>query len=166
MFSAVARYLAVVALAVWTGSLVFFGAVLAPTAFKLMPSPHDAGMLVGAALQHLHIIGLGCGLVAVLCLLAAGWGRLGKTAAAIVLVLVMMGLTEASQYAVLPQMERDRATARADISSLAWDDAKRADFDKLHDWSEWIEEAVLACGLAALAFALMPPGDAEDVPVE
>src|SRR5580698_6015709 len=124
MFSGIARYVAIAALAVWIGSLIFFGAVLAPTAFKLLPSPHDAGLLVGATLRQLHIIGLCCGLAAVLCLLAVGWGRFGRTAPAILLVLVMMGLTEASQYVILPRMDRDRAAARADISTLAEGDAE------------------------------------------
>lgn len=161
MFRNIARYFSLVALAVWIGSLVFFGAVLAPAAFKQF-SPHDAGALVGATLRHLHIIGLACGLVAVLCLLAAGWGRLGKTAAAIVLVLIMMGLTETSQYVLIPAMDRARTHARVDISTLPPGDADRAAFDNLHDWSEWLEEGVLLCGLAALAFALMSAGRGEN----
>ena len=59
------------ALGLWLGALVFFGAILAPIAFSQLPplfaSPaagvHAAGMVVGDSLVRLHWIGLFCGLI-------------------------------------------------------------------------------------------------------
>ena len=59
------------ALGVWLGALVFFGAILAPIAFSqlppLFPNPasgiHAAGMVVGSSLVRLHWMGLVCGLI-------------------------------------------------------------------------------------------------------
>jgi uncharacterized membrane-anchored protein YitT (DUF2179 family) len=167
MFRTLARYLALLALAIWVGALVFFGAILAPTAFKLLASPNQAGLLIGTTLRQIHVLGLGCGVVAVIFLLITGWGKLGKNAFAIALVLVMMGLTEASQYVVIPAMERDRAAVE-DISALPPGNPERDAFDTLHQQSEWLEEGVLVCGLAALAFAFAAPRYVYDdgLPVE
>ena len=67
------------ALSVWLGALVFFGAVLAPIAFTqlppLFPNPalgiHAAGLVVGDSLVRLHWIGLVCGLVSLVVLVLA-----------------------------------------------------------------------------------------------
>jgi len=55
-----ARILRTLALTLWLGGILFFGAVLAPTAFRVLPTIHDAGLVVGASLASLHHIGLIC----------------------------------------------------------------------------------------------------------
>jgi hypothetical protein len=59
------------ALGIWLGALVFFGAILAPIAFSQLPplfaTPaagiHAAGLIVGGSLVRLHWMGLLCGVV-------------------------------------------------------------------------------------------------------
>src|ERR1700740_764492 len=59
------------ALGLWLGALVFFGAVVAPTAFRVLTPLfaneaqvfHAAGLVVGGSLVALHWMGLLCGIV-------------------------------------------------------------------------------------------------------
>ena len=41
----------------WFGSYLFFGAVIAPTAFAVLPSIELAGKLIGPVLTKLHLYG-------------------------------------------------------------------------------------------------------------
>ena len=59
----VLRFIRLLALALWIGSIFFFAAVLAPTAFSVLPSRTLAGQMVSHSLFTLHWIGLACGLV-------------------------------------------------------------------------------------------------------
>jgi uncharacterized membrane protein len=55
-----ARVLRLLSMVVWVGGLVFFAFVLAPTAFRVLPSTHLAGSVVGATLNILHPVGEFC----------------------------------------------------------------------------------------------------------
>ena len=63
------------ALGVWLGALIFFGAILAPLAFSQLPplfgaqGVHAAGLIVGGSLVRLHWMGLFCGVVFLLVML-------------------------------------------------------------------------------------------------
>lgn len=45
----------------WLGSWALFAFVVAPTAFRVLPSGDAAGALVGPLLRTLHLYGLACG---------------------------------------------------------------------------------------------------------
>lgn len=47
----------------WIGAWFFFGAVVAPTAFRELPSTEIAGTLIGPVLTALHLYGVAAGLV-------------------------------------------------------------------------------------------------------
>ena len=148
------RSLVLLALIVWLGGEIFFGAVLAPVAFWTLPTAHLAGGMVRAALVVLHRIGLGCGAVLLLLeglefvsragrerrLAAFRWG----------LVLGMMVLTAVSDVGVIRPMERDRLQAGGDITSLPRESALRVDFDRRHAWSTRIEGLVVVLGLGVV----------------
>lgn len=57
----------------WVGAWFLFGAVVAPTAFRALPSTQLAGAVVGPTLTALHLYGGVAG--AALALLARGLGR-------------------------------------------------------------------------------------------
>ena len=139
------------ALVVWVGGLIFFAFVLAPVSFRVLPSVHDAGLVVGAALRLLHRMGLGAGLVylvaGTVAAIVGGWSRGWWLAPA--LVVLMMTLTGISQWSILPRMEVDRAAAGGDVASAATTDPARRDFDRLHRLSEKVEGGVLLLGLGA-----------------
>ncbi|MBO0911977.1 MAG: hypothetical protein J2P13_09305, partial [Acidobacteria bacterium] len=54
------RFLLLVSLALWVGGLIFF-ALVAQISFTVLPSAHEAALVVGAALTKLHWIGIASG---------------------------------------------------------------------------------------------------------
>ncbi len=60
----------------WFGSYLLFGAVIAPTAFKVLPSTQLAGDLVGPVLMKLHLYGAFAGIALALVSKALGRGAL------------------------------------------------------------------------------------------
>ena len=60
-------------LGAWIGAWLLFGGVVAPTAFRVLPSTEAAGSLVGPVLAALHLYAAAAG--ALLALLAIALGR-------------------------------------------------------------------------------------------
>lgn len=138
----------------WVGGLGFFAFVVAPVAFRLLPSAHDAGLVVGGTLRSLHWIGLVGGVsfcVATLSLWlwAEVPARVGFAIQLALTLLMLLG-TAYSQFSILPAMERDRIAAGGDVSLAAMGDAGRVDFERLHQLSERLEGMVLLCGLGVV----------------
>lgn len=144
------RLLQMLTMVIWVGGLVFFAFVLAPTAFHTLPSIHEAGLLVGAALRVFDWVALTCGAVFI-ATLAASAGRVrGRSRIELPLVAVMVLLTAYVHWSVVPTMERDRGRAGGDINTLAVTDESRVDFDRLHTRSERVEGTVLLLGLGVV----------------
>ncbi len=57
------RFVRTLSLGLWLGSILFFGAVVAPTAFGVLPTRNEAGMIVSGSLAGLHWLGIVCGLL-------------------------------------------------------------------------------------------------------
>jgi hypothetical protein len=148
------RALRLLVMVAWVGGLVFFAFVVAPVAFHVLPSAHEAGLVVGGTLRHLHWIGLAGG--GAFCL-ATAWlwlwaevpARVGF-AIQFALTAVMLAVTAYSQFVLLPAMEVDRALAGGEIESAAADNPGKADFERLHVFSERLEGVVLFCGLGVV----------------
>ena len=141
-------------LVVWLGGLIFFAFVLAPTAFSpgLLPTRHLAGSIVGRSLGALHYMAIVSGIVFLIASMlysrmAAGNAR--PLAARHLLIVLMLLLTAVSQFAISPKMHAIRAEIGV-IDSVPPDNPLRMEFDRLHVWSEKLEEAVLLLGLVAL----------------
>lgn len=148
------RLLQLLAMVVWVGGLIFFAFVLAPTAFRVMPSVHEAGLIVGASLKVFDLVELGAGAVflAVTALLfrQAPMRIRGRYEMQFLLAGVMLLLTAYVHWNVEPLMEIDRARAGGDINSVALDNPARVHFDQLHKRSERAEGGVLLIGLAVV----------------
>jgi hypothetical protein len=148
------RTLLYLALIVWLGAEIFFP-VFAAIAFNtLRPDTHSAGMIVGQLIRILHGMGLVSGIVALALLaLAPAWNIYKPRAvlAPMALVVLMMACTVYSQYGIIPAMERDRVAAGGAIDTADAQSPAVIDFNKLHNRSEHIEEAILALGLATVA---------------
>jgi hypothetical protein len=138
------RTLRLLALIVWLGGLIFFGAVLAPVAFTHLATTHDAGLVVGASLRILHLIGFVCGAVLILTTLALD--RAGRAFFFTVITAAMLALTAWSHFSIIPRMESDRLAAGEITPQCA--SPACTDFNRLHPLSEHIEEAVMLGGLA------------------
>jgi hypothetical protein len=142
------RTLVWLAIVLWFGGLLFFP-VIAWAAFGTIADTHVAGTIVAKSLGVLHHEGLFAGCLIVL-LLAIGLATRvfrGSIVVAIVVTLIMLGLTAWSQYSIIPHMENDRIAAGGAIDSVPRTDPRHADFDRLHRESERLEEAVMLGGL-------------------
>lgn len=148
IFLRLVRLLAVV---LWVGGICFFAFVLAPLAFRVLPTPHEAGQVVGGTLVILHRIGLICGGLFLVATLVLWNNRLARSRALFLfqslLVVVMLALTSYLQFNVIPQMDRDQAAAGGDVALSAPDNPARLDFERLHPLSEKVEGVVLFAGL-------------------
>ena len=156
----VVRYLMLLALVVWLGGIIFFGAVMAPVLFSVLPSPELAASVIGPSLTILHAMGLTAGVVFLTAIFVVR-KRISRslfTRSVPVLVLLMVLLTAMSQFYVLPKMEKLRPQMAGYIYTTPLPDrekqaeAARQEFDSLHHWSTRIEGTVLILGLIALAY--------------
>jgi hypothetical protein len=142
------RTLVWLAVVVWFGGLLFFP-ITAWAAFGTIADTHAAGTIVAKSLGVLHHEGLFAGFLIVL-LLAIGLATRvfsRSIVIAIVVTLIMLGLTAWSQYSIIPHMEQDRIAAGGAIDSVPRTDSRHADFDRLHRESEHLEQAVMLAGL-------------------
>jgi Domain of unknown function (DUF4149) len=146
------RFFMMLSLVLWIGGIVFFGAVVAPTVFTVLPTHELAGRVVARSLAILHWIGVVSGLVFLLTSLAysrlAG-GSAEPFAARNVLIVVMIALTLVSQVAISSQMNAMRAQLGS-IDQVAPTDPVRMEFNRLHRWSTRVEMSVLALGLVVI----------------
>jgi len=142
------RFLQFFALGTWVGSILYFGAIVAPAAFTVL-TEDQAGALVGVTLGRLHLLGIIAG--AIYLLVTALWGR---SAAALLrpaplLVFLMLVATFVSQFWVIATMDGLRAQMGS-VAATPAGNALRASFDRLHRLSVNLEMAVLVAGLIAL----------------
>jgi hypothetical protein len=150
----VLRILRALALAAWTGSLLFF-VFVAQIAFTHLDL-HAAGEIVRASLTSLHHLGLAAGVVyflATVTLLGSQHDTHPARALELVLIVAMMSLTAYSQYSVIPRMERDRLALGGDVSPATVDRPEHRNFDRLHSLSVKFEGAVLLEGFLLLCLA-------------
>ena len=147
--AATLRFLQIFALGTWVGSILFFSFVVTRGAFSVLPNSDLAGAIVGYALGRLHIIGIVAGVVYLLATAALerSVGALAHPAA--LLVFVMIVCTIVSQYSVIARMDLLRLQMGS-VEATTAGNPLRAAFDRLHQYSVWIESAVLLSGLIAL----------------
>ncbi len=148
------RVLRLLAIVVWVGGLVFFAFVVAPVAFSVLPSTHEAGTVVRATLGVLNEMGYFCGLVFLLAT-SLLWLRCEKRghwrfAAQCLLAALMLAATVYVQASIVPAMERDRIAAGGDVDAAPKDNPARLDFERLHPLSEKVEGSALFLGLAVV----------------
>lgn len=154
------------ALVLWIGGILFFSAVEAPAVFRILGAPdtiHLAGDIISRSLTSLHYIGLTCGVIFILCSIAASaeihklivTGESVALRAAhggslsILLVLLMLLLTGLSQFWISPRLRRIHNT-NPNLEQLSRAESPRAEFDRLHTQSTYTEGAVLLLGLGVV----------------
>ena len=147
--SATLRFLQIFSLGTWVGSILFFSFVVTKGAFSVLPSNDLAGALVGYTLTKLHMIGIVAGVVYLLSTAASerSIGALAHPAA--LLVFLMILCTTASQYGVIARMDALKLQMGSIEATPAGSPLRMA-FDRLHQYSVWLESAVLLSGLVAL----------------
>ena len=158
-----ARVLRLLAFAVWMGALVFFGAVVAPTAAHTFGTTEQFANFIGRSLLLLHSIGLWCGVAIILALRVLG-ARAFKPYTQMALVFLMMLLSFCSKRFFIMPMEHDRALAGCYIGILIRGSPLREDFDARHAWSTKIEGVVIFAGLGLAVLIGMEAGLRERLP--
>jgi uncharacterized membrane protein len=143
------RFLMLLSLVVWIGGIVFF-AIMAPTAFHVLPTRLLAGTLVGNLLTKLHWIAIVSGVIYLLSSLAYSLITDGETqvfAMRHMLICGMLALTLISQFWITPRMLALRAQVANFDTASTLNDSARVQFDALHVWSTRVEITVLLLGL-------------------
>lgn len=146
------RAVMLLALIVWVGGIVFFSFVTAPALFAILPARELAGSVVSRCLAALHWMGLASGLVFLLCSIIHNQIKHADArlfSATHVLMLIMLALTAISQFGITPRMQALRAEMNW-IDRVPASDARRMEFNRLHQWSTRAEGGVLLCGLVVV----------------
>ena len=143
------RFLQIFSLGTWVGSILFFSFVVTQGAFSVLPSNDLAGALVGYTLGRLHVIGIVAGVIYLLATMALERSVGALVRPAPLLVFMMIVCTTISQYGVIARMDQLRAQMGS-IEATSAANPLRVAFDRLHQYSVWLESAVLLSGLVAL----------------
>ena len=154
--SYILRFLRVFALGTWVGAIIYFAAVVTQGAFAVLPSQDDAGLLVEFTLSGLHLMGMIAAIVFILASVALRKSLRAFIEPAVIGVILMAGLTIASQGYVMPKMAVLR-TQMGSIEATPGSDPRRAEFDRLHTISVRLEGGVLLLGLASLFLTARQP---------
>jgi hypothetical protein len=138
---ALLRGLLWLALGGWIGSWLLFALVVAPTAFRVLPSTAVAGSLVAPVLDALHLYGAAAGLALAALALALRRGVLR-----VALPLSMAAACLYSQFGVSAEL----AEIRDQVFGPGGNERLAARFAELHRLSIGIYSAVLLAALALL----------------
>jgi hypothetical protein len=128
--------------AAWIGAAAIVAAVVAPAAFKVLPTRTMAGAVVGEVLPVIFIAGL------VIAAIAIGIeARSSLRAAAIVPLAAMMIACGIAQFVVAPRIEAARLSIGGQVDSVPESDPRRVRFGKLHAFSVmWMGVAMIGAG--------------------
>jgi len=154
------RFLLIFSLGTWVGAGLFVSLVVAPAAFRQLPTPDLAGAVVGYTLTRLHLMGIGAGIVFLLASAALA-GRAGAARPAALLVVLMVLLTAASEFGVTPRMaglREQMVRQHGSIAATPREDPARSSFGRLHGVSASLELATLVIGLAVLFLTVRDMG--------
>ncbi|HXW17290.1 MAG TPA: DUF4149 domain-containing protein [Candidatus Acidoferrales bacterium] len=143
------RFLEVFALGTWVGGIIFLSFAVAPGAFAVLSSRHDAGAVVGYSLTRLHWYGIAAGLVYLAALMLERRALFGWLRPAAFAVILMIALTFTSQHLVSRRMTVLRAEMGS-VDATPLESPLRVEFNRLHRASVQLEGATLLFGLAAL----------------
>jgi hypothetical protein len=120
-------------LAAWLGAAILVAAVVAPAAFRVLPSRSLAGALVGQVLPVIFISGLVVSVAAVAMESRAG-ARLALVSVSGPFIAMIVGCIVA-QFIIGPKIEAVRAAIGGAVDALDAADPRRVQFGKLHAFS-------------------------------
>jgi len=143
------KFLRVLALAGWIGAIGYFGVVVTEASFRVLPSPEQAGLVVGRTLSGLHTMGLMAAATFVIASVALKKKLRALVAPTVLGVSLMALLTVVSEYYVMPRMAELR-NQMGSVDRTPESDRRRAEFDRLHAVSVDVEAAAVVMGLIAL----------------
>jgi uncharacterized protein DUF4149 len=158
---AIVNFTRLVLLSLWLGAAVFFGVVVAPTAFTVLRSfavpnaSEIAGTIVTRALSVVSISGFLIGLFLLVTAFARrnAQGRVGFLVELVCLVIIVVA-TGIGHWVIAARMLALRAAMALPIDQIAVDDPRRIAFNSLHDYSvKLFGVAMIAALLAVVLIA-------------
>jgi hypothetical protein len=145
----IALFVYLLSLVCWLGAIIFFSFFTAPAVFGSgIPLP-EAGKVISTIFPRYYLLGYVAGTVALLLALyftAARPVRLAWGVTAVFLA-VALGVTLYAGAVVRPRVDAIRTVAEESTP----DPARKAEFDRLHRLSVYLNGAALLLNLAALA---------------
>jgi len=136
--------LSVVLLSAWLGAAILVATVVAPAAFKVLPTRTLAGAVVGQVLPVIFISGLIVAAIVTLINVRAPQER--SWLASGLLALMLLGCVVA-QFIIAPRIEVARAAIGGPVESIDASDPRRVQFGKLHAFSVlWMGVAMVGAG--------------------
>lgn len=148
----VLKFFMLFSLVLWIGGIVFFGAAVAPTVFSVLPTHDLAGKVVTRALAILHLMGIICGVVFLVCSMIYAYVAHGSAqpfAPRHIGIVAMIVFTFIAQDVVAARMNRLKEQMGV-IDNVAVTDPRRVEFNRLHVWSTRLEGCILVIGLGVL----------------
>ncbi len=142
-------------LALWLAAAILVAAVLAPAAFRVLPSRTMAGAVVGEVLPVIFAAGL---FIAIVSLgLEARLTRYSLRLAITAPLAAMIIGCGVAQFVIAPRIERVRASIGGPVDALPETDPRRVQFGKLHGFSVlWMGVAMLGA-TAAIGTQIFQP---------
>jgi hypothetical protein len=150
------KWVYLVALATWVGSIIFFSFVIAPTIFKVL-KPEDAAKLQRALFPKYYLVGIICTGLSFVCVAVLLADRaFGKWPGILSLLLLAAtcGTDLWLRQTVVPHMAEIREKRAAAQSAGTEDAVVDAEWKSLHRLSVQLNVAVLLCGFV-LVFLLV-----------
>ena len=151
------RFLYLLTLGIWIGSIVFFSFVVAPTVFKVL-KPDDAGMLIRRIFSKYYLLGMICAVAGIVCvgiLLADRQFTKWPAILSLVLLAGMGGCDLWMRQSVSPYMNELRDKV-ATIKAAGKEPEPELDkeWKALHRLSVQVNAVVLLCGLVLLGLVV------------
>jgi uncharacterized membrane protein len=148
------KYIHLLTIVIWIGSIIFFSFIGAPTVFKTFDRTM-AGDVVGAIFPKYYTLGLACSLMALstLVLISLKTNFTFHAKAGIAAILIMGAATIYSTYVVWPKAHELKYQIRAESDEGKIVELKKK-FVKYHGISMILNIATLAFGLMLLYFTL------------
>lgn len=137
------RYVYVFALVVWLGGMLTLGALVAPTTFQILQASEPivgrelAGEVFGAIVARFHYLAYGAGALLFICLVAMAvlGPRPRAFAVRCALIATTLGVSSYSGFVVLGRIDSLQQDVGVPVSRLPASDARRVEFDRLHQLS-------------------------------
>ena len=155
------RYIHILALALWLGTIVTVGAIAAPATFDVLEHHNQAdgrvlaGAVVAEVLHRVYVVTYLAGAALILSL--AGMALIGprpsQFAVRLGIALLMLAVTLYSGFVLLDQIETLQREIGVSVSSLPASDVRRVRFGQLHGLSTGLMLMTAAGGLALLFWA-------------
>jgi len=150
----ISRYIHLLSIVVWIGSIVFFSFIGAPAIFRTLDR-QAAGDVVGAIFPKYFMLWQVCSVLSILTLLHVGFvtGFSSSVKVGLVILALMGGITAYSSLVNGPQAREVKTQIRTETDEVKKEELKKK-FGRLHGISMVLNIATLILGLVLIYFVI------------